>query len=397
MRFLKSILKSITKHKIIFIFLTLQFTICYFMIAKSYASYRIMNSKIDNVNKYIDVKSTYLFRFKNTSASLVYGGNDIKFFKECKNIDNISHIGTYNYRDPNASALKFGMLSINYDMLKIINAKLDEGRNLEPSDFKNSETEYSNVPIVIGSNLKSQYKIDDIITSQSPSFKGIKFQVVGSLKPNETFLGNNILSEKTINLDDSFMVPASFTIFQLANSYNNIFVQFKSNPKEGIEKLSAIAKPYKISFSIDSIKELIERQYEDDLVLFRNNLSISLFILIFSLFGISITMLMLVQSRKREFGIRIATGCTKSYIYKFILGEIFLVNIIGFVMGICAFSSTSGSTINHSMSQGFWGLFNYRIILTMIIGSFLLILLFSIGSAKSIYKMEPRELIKGRD
>ena len=397
MSFIKSIFKSIKKHKVIFIFLTLQFIICYFMIMRSYSTYKIMNSKVDNVNKYIHVKSTYFLVLKNERLKLVYSGEDIKFFKEAKTLQNIKAIGTYDYREPTKSALNYGMLSINYDMLKIINAKLSEGRNFEPSDFKDKETDYSIVPILIGDKMKAQYKIGDTILSEAPSFKDTKFQVIGILKPNQSFLGNQILNEKPINLDSSFIVPATFNIGQQTNSYGNVFVQISSNDKKVINNLEDLGKKYKIYFDINNIKELIELQYQDDLTIFRNYLPICIFVLIFSLFGVSVTMIMLVKSRKREFGIRIATGCTKSYIYKFILGEIFIVDILSFLASILIFKGSDGIVINTCMADGFFGLFNYKIILAMLIGSFLLILLFSIGSARSIYKMEPRELIKGRD
>ncbi len=396
MSFMKTIFKSIFKNKVILFFLVLQFTLCYFISMRSYSTYKIMNSQVDNANKYVDVKSTYLMKQKDGPAAFL-DGSFPKFLKNAESLSGVKSIGAYCVRELKNTSSPCNIICINYHMLDFLKLQIDHGRCFNPEDFKNSEKDYSTVPIVIGYNLKSKYKVNDTIKSEDLGVEGCNFQVIGTLKNNQKFLGMNILNEKLVNLDDSFIVPANFNMSEFMNSYSNLLIRVDPHEKSIAKNIKLLGKQYNVSFNIDNVKSLAENQYEQDLVLFKNYLLIATFLLVFSLFGVAVTMIMFVESRKREFGIRLAGGSTKSYIYRLILGEIFTMNILGFVIGMFLFKLSEGSLINLFVSGGFIGIFNFKVICIILLISFILIFLFSLESARRIYKLEPRELIKGCD
>lgn len=396
MSFIKTIFKSIFKNKVVLFCLILQFTLCYFISMRSYSTYKIMNSQVDNINKYIDIKSTYLMK-QNDGPSTFFDGSFPKFLKNAESLKGVKSIGAYYVKELKSTSSPSNMVCINYHMLDFLKLQFDDGRCFNPEDFKDSEKDYSTVPIIIGYNLKSKYKINDTIRSEGLGVEKCNFQVIGTLKSDQTFLGTHILNEKLVNLDNSFIVPANFSMSQFMNSYSNLFISVDPHEKSIAKNIKLLGKQYNVSFHIDNVNDLVDRQYEQDLVLFKNYLLIATFLLVFSLFGVAVTMIMFVESRKREFGIRLAGGSTKSYIYRLILGEIFTMNILGFLIGMFLFKLSEGSLINLFVSGGFIGIFNFKVICIILLISFILIFLFSLESARRIYKLEPRELIKGCD
>lgn len=397
MKLLKTILKCLSKQKLILFFLALQFGLCYFVTMKSYTTYKVMNSQFDKANKILDITSTYLLR-SNSSSEDVMNGTFIKLISDISKIHGVKAVGNYNYTEKNKSPLEAETLSINFGMLNFLKLQLSEGRNFSPSDFKDT-SDYKTVPTIIGSNLSSTYKLGDIIECPpSPNqLDNSKFEVVGILKSGQEFFKNNMIEEGPLNLNDVLIFPVNCDFAQIVNSYFHTICSIPSDTLDVTKKIFNKSKEYNIILDVSSIKNLITSKYEESLTILRGYLVINISMIVFSLFGIVVTMIMLVESRKREFGIRLATGASKSYLYNLILGEMLVTDVIGFIFGLLIYRLEGGITIEYSLSQSFFEFYNFKIIGTMIGISLALIVLFSLNVIVRIYKMEPRELIKGRD
>lgn len=364
---------------------------------KSYTTYKVMNSQFDKANRYLDINSTYLIK-SNSSLDDVMSGALPRLISDIGKIDGINAIGNYHYTEKNKSPLGYETLTINFGMLDFLKLQLSDGRNFSPSDFK-GVSDYKTVPTIIGSSLSSIYKLGDIITCpRSPNqLDNSKFEVVGILKSGQEFFKNDMLGEGPLNLNDVLIFPVNCDFAETVNSYFNNLCSIPSNTSEATEKIFDVSKNHNMMLNVSSIKDLITSKYEEDLTLLRGYLVINISMIIFSLFGIVVTMIMLVESRKREFGIRLATGATKSYLYSLILGEMLVTDVIGFIFGLLIYRLEGGRIIEYSLSQGFFEFYNFKVIGTMIGISLALIILFSLNVIVRIYKMEPRELIKGRD
>ncbi len=355
-----------------------------------------MNSKVDRINKYLDVNSSYILQSLDAPDSILNGSFQ-KFLGDMEKIDGISNLCRYKYNDIGNSIFNKELLSINYNMMDLLKLKIHSGRTFNEADFSNIKT-CEKVPIIIGSNLNNIYKVGDIIKTNPDKSDKYQFQVIGVLDPNQEFFKEDILSEGLLNLDDSIILPADFDYVQEVNSYNKILFTTSSNSEEVLSAIKTMSvKHNNIRLSISNIKTLVEAQYKTELKLFKGYLIINISMVVFSLFGIVLTMIMLCESRKREFGIRLAAGCTKSYLYKFILGEMMAIDALGFVIALSVYKIYDQSIIKSTMSMSFFQMYTFKIIGTMVGISIALIMIFSLDVVRRLYKMEPRELIKGRD
>lgn len=361
---------------------------------KSYTTYKIMNNRLDKISMYLDINKTYLL-MPNANMNTVMNGSFEKVFNKLDQIKGIKYVGSYHYVEESNSIFNKDMLSINYGMLNFLNLKINYGRNFNKDDFKYSYS--GKIPIIIGDNLSNIYALGENIYINNSKTDNSNFQVIGILKEDQKFFKNDILNAGLVDLSNVILIPSNFDFAASLNTYGRNLLYIPNGSEVIISEIDSLFKEYKIPFSISLIKNSVENQYKDDLNILNGYLIINFSMIIFSLFGIVVTMIMLVESRKREFGIRLATGATKSYLYSLILGEMLVTDVIGFIFGLLIYRLEGGSTIEYSLSQSFFEFYNFKVIGAMIGISLALIILFSLNVIVRIYKMEPRELIKGRD
>ena len=396
LNFIKAAFKSIMKKKLIFIFLTLQFSLCYFITMKSYSTYKIMNSQVDLINRCMDVNKTYLLKTSNIPDAALDGSLK-KFLNKVEMVNGVhGAVANYHYTSKDVSPFKQDMLSINSGTLNSFKLNIHSGRNLASEDFKDTSN-YTNVPILIGSNLSQIYRLGDIIKCPPDKMDNSTFEVVGILQANQIFLKNNPISEGPLNLDNCIIMPTNCDLSEIVNSYWNNFVYIPSKSRDTIAEIMKLSGDSNITIDISPIKDLVEAQYEEELTSLRKYLMINVAMVLFSLFGIAVTMIMLVQCRRRELGIRLCAGGTKTYLYLLILLEMILMDVLGYFIGMVIYRYKEGKIIEVSLSQSFFQFYNFKVIGTMVGISIALIMIFSLDVVRRLYKVEPRQLIKGHD
>lgn len=392
MRFLRTVLKGIRKKKIITIFLLFQFIACYYISLKTYTNYKMMNVEKERVEKVFDLDLTYSIDKNKPNDEDMENVGFQKFLDEIKKIEGVVSIGSYTF-DKDREPFKIPCFYINYDMMYTMNLKVQEGELLDETDFKDN---YSEFPVLMGEDLVREYNVK---VGDTVNVNGNKVQIKGILKQGQEFFIERFETSPLISMDKTMVSPRNVDVCTKSNSYNNNFLIIKSNEiKKDIEKRvdqMSKEKDYPVSFT--DIREYMNREYTDKYKRFKSYLRIDIAIIIFALLGVAVTLIMIVNSRKKEFGVRIAVGATKSYLCFMILTEVFILSIVGLFIGLIGEINSDLIFINRIIGQSIFQFFNLKVIGTVILISVVLIGIFSLSAVRQLFKMEPRELIKGRD
>lgn len=361
MTYIKIIFKSLFKRKISSLFIIIQLTITIVMLLSSFIMLNSTNYLQDQVKeKGLDLNKTMKLNIYNPTFTDTFkenynqledyinsipeitnfGGFDLtnSIFEELETNDKYIALrknvikGTFKEQYPTSSE----MLLIDKGIYNLLNLKITDGRELREDDFFKDEQKIT--PLLAGENYKNVLKIGEILTIQDTNSK---YEIVGFIDKNSSWFNEqDYISNMLINLDDKFIIPynnsekistkdilsKSNAIFYVINNedkinYINNIIETKAN------SLNLRVKSNSISEELFNFKKSV-----NDIVY--TNLFLSIFLIVLSCLGISTVMISSILNRKKEFGIRIATGASINYIRKLIIGEVSFLAIISSVISI---------------------------------------------------------------
>lgn len=341
-------------------------------------------------NKLFNIKSTYLLRVKSTAAldEGILPGRE-KVDKEiCDRIykmkDNKNVVDVYSYlNNPlvfedimNNSKDKYLNLMprtmrrficnivIDKEMYKRYPIEVTSGRALELKDFdKDYKTE--NIPILLGSDYEGKFKLgekftEDTAVDRDSSGRNIvekvTFEVVGFYKDNSviTFFDKEKLFQ-AVNFSNSIVVIPQVRdcmdySSESAMSDVGVFVELGNNYdikllETSIKEIIKEADPqnkYKLETSTVSLKEDMGN-IDDNL---QNNINTKLLLgsilTMLSVIGITTSILGEIRGKRREFGVRIASGASIRELCKEIVYEIMIMIGISIVLANIYLMYSSG-------------------------------------------------------
>lgn len=310
--------------------------------------YRVKGQYIENEDT-IGVDFEELKAFVNAQENAVYGAYDVvgtSFDELADNSEFISlnqkaYKGTGREAFPEAAEVVF----VDTEILQMVNFYLTE------NDFLQIEKDGElYTPLFAGKDFAGILSVGDTLTM---SECGEKYIVSGFLYDKKWFNNSDPITMPPISLDHRFFAPFSELEKQLSeNRYNMIMHStvgkiFMNCSEDIAEEFSSLAMDKGIKFDVASISDFT-KEWED---INHKNLRASFFltvtVLICSAISMISTLCVTVLLRKREYGVRIAFGSTKSRIVSLLCLEILLLNLIaGGIAFIFGYLNYAGEIIS---------------------------------------------------
>lgn len=223
-------------------------------------------------------------------------------------------------------------LDVENGIENLIKLNIVKGRNLNDEDFKWYE-KGNTVPVLGGYGLY-RYGLIDIGDKLKDKYENIEYEIVGIIDEDDKwFFGNDISNREMRHLKDTLILPINSK-----ESYNDEFyvptmhyfgeISGNKSSEEVIKELEKISKKHNVQIGFETLKRSIERGKEVVENEFKYYLIFSILFLIGTTFGITVMIVLLLNSRKHNIGVRIAVGASFKDIKRMISGEILFVNIL---------------------------------------------------------------------
>lgn len=259
-------------------------------------------------------------------------------------------------------------LVIDENFFQKYSFRAENGRTFEKDDFyKDYKTE--NIPIMLGSDYEKDCKVGQTFDVKYKDYlddgkekNDFKFEVVGFIEDYSlvTFLDkedeifNNIRYSNSIvvipNIDGIFKYSkavslADVGVFIELNNNEDIS-QFEENLKDIIKKVDP-ENNYKFTYSIVDLRNKIKNQND----FLKNDINVTLYLgitlAILSIIGITTTILGNLKQRKKEFGIKIASGATISVLCKELVYQTLIIVLSSAIIAnICLYCKIEDYSIN---------------------------------------------------
>ncbi|MSS43280.1 ABC transporter permease [Anaerosalibacter bizertensis] len=222
-------------------------------------------------------------------------------------------------------------LGIENGIENLIKLNIVKGRNLNDEDFKWYE-KGNTVPALGGYGLY-RYGLIDIGDKLKDKYENIEYEIVGIIDEDDKwFFDNDMSNSEMRHLKDTLIFPINSkesygTVYVPTMHYFGAISGNKSS-EEAIAELEKISKKHNIQIGFETLKRSIERGKEVVENEFKYYLIFSILFLIGTTFGITVMIVLLLNSRKHDIGVRIAVGASFKDIKRMISGEILFVNIL---------------------------------------------------------------------
>lgn len=369
---LKIIFKNIMQKKLANFFIVVQLTLTFVLIMQGVTSVldvHFMQNKITSIIKYDHQKTIQLF-VNNINRSKEFYTNYSKFISEIKQMREIKNIGSFhsdgivfdqlknkdfienkktiffksNKIDKYENSPVLNALYIQSAMVHILKPSIWKGRYFEDKDFEQKEE----IPIVVGYDYRDVFQVGQklTVTGGPPGVEG-KYRVIGILdKDSYWFNQSNVLESKTEEVSAYCILPlpqklAEVNDFALTlNSKTLYIVEPTADIEELRKNVEVVSKKYGLSIRQLTIKEFTDRKKAEIMDAEIVRLFTSLIMIILSMSGMISVSISTLISKKREIGIRLSFGTSKTSIISIFAGELLALISISFVLSLYLFNSS---------------------------------------------------------
>ena len=372
----KDIKRAIFKKKFIYLLLCIQFCISITSALVGYAAWERHNKyKIIN-NSFTKLSDTYEFTISNDDIyNLTKSGE--KILKEIKAETNYI-LGTYKVEEKAESGpyIKedryFTVISISSEFDKIYKLNLSEGKG----NFEEGKKQ-----VIAGYNLKEKYKLRDKVKVTS---QGDEYEIIGFLANDSVFIENKSFNDTLVIKD-----------YNLYNVFGHMYIQTKDEYKTVKNKIIKVTEKYG-TLQFNKVDRLLFKEDLQAKEALRDNLILSIGIIIFSFSMFLCSLIIIINQSKRDFGIRIAYGAKKINLYCYIIGQVIFVYLVSMIlMCIPYFIATKNCANNMGMSFSDYFNIKYFGVINLVIIS--LIFVISIPVMIKIHNLTPADLIRNKE
>ena len=252
--------------------------------------------------------------------------------------------------------------SVNLKTLCEFDIDAAEGR-LFNEDEMDYDFSTNRIPILLGNNLKDNYKIGDLIEGEY-FLKPVQYYVIGILKPNSIVIKTNVQEQDDGDfyyeyLDYSYVTPLVNYLEapwdKEERFFQRILYQMKLNATIAMPsdftagelkgKMDTLAAKYDMySFNViwvsDQKLNLLKLVSSESMNLM---VTIAVLLLVFSVMGLWANINVKMNRSRGDYGIHILTGATKRKIGLYIVTEnliiLFVVHIVAFLITKALFST----------------------------------------------------------
>jgi putative ABC transport system permease protein len=320
--------------------------------------------------------------------------NDLAENEDYINLNKKIYKNTFREENPGISEI-FYTDEICYNILDI---EIYEGRSLNKDDFNTDNVE--EIPILAGYKYKDIIKLGTVLTVGDQKEK---FKVVGIMKPNNKwFSDDDYIRLPLEDIDSRFIIPFTPTqkndlMSTLCMLHKMFFVLDSSDDFLTLsEQIERKALDLGLKVSCVTMAQELQEYKNEKLETFKINIFISIFFMIAALSGTTAVILSSIIQRKREFGIRLATGASINSLKIIIVGEIMLITIISAIVAF-AISYLNNYTSISLYKEIVFDLFKDEVLLFILASIIIMTFASSILPIIKINRLQPRELIGGRE
>lgn len=425
---LKLIIKSLFRRKVVNLLIIIQLSITIILLINTIIQIRTSLYQQNEIKKYLnlDIDRTIHLEISNINQSEQFiinyneleeyinglshvkgfGGYDIinTHFNELEDDSKFIALrnelvkGTFKAQWPSAIELvKVDKGTYNLSSIKVI-----KGTNFSESSFnKNEEI----LPMLAGSDYINILNINQILTDH---MTGAKYKIIGFMNENSRwFSDQSYIGDMLVNLDDKFICPFpkvdKTNINAIRAKAGVLFYEIDdiNNLNETSALITNKASMLNLKITNNSIRNDIKEYNSNFKNIFYLNLILGLFIGIVSILGIAIITLSSIIVKKREIGIRMMTGSSIFNITILVIGEIFTLIFISTIISISFIIYNKAKLIKTSKFNDVLLNPMNNITPKIIVFSVLIIIILtgviSIIPILQIKRLQPRDLIEGKD
>lgn len=343
MKYLKYVYEDIKNNVIIYMLFMVEISLAFIIF---YNSIEMIDIQIKNQKKIekINNNSSYILEdtmqiekidnlLNNDNNNEIY--NNYRKIFEYINNKKLDRYVCYGYDDlEKESGLNKSILYVSENFFDIFNIKNISGRKFDNMDY--TYTSKEKVPIIIGYNLKSRYKVGDELEFYDVNYNKSVGEIVGILKPGSYFEKISFISYEYM-LDNVILVPYNEAQFidndsaALLYSILTSEIFMTDNKNEMDQLIDYTNKLVNCKFKYVQTRKKTKESIEIIKNKIKDKINIFLIITFFALVALISSIEIMIKRNIKEYFIHILCGAYKLDIVYRIFFQVLIVIICSFI------------------------------------------------------------------
>lgn len=228
-------------------------------------------------------------------------------------------------------------LMCSREVLEMVHISADQSEMEQLADYKGGET----VPVLVSSDLAEDYEVGEeypFPDDTMPQFASYRMRIAGMMEEGAGLCmgGSSDLSSSIKTAEHTIVGPEIFAFDpDYAYEYNLVCLTAEGTDQEEL-KTEFSKRGWDVG--IQSVREEIQKYFEREKTVMFGAIGFSAILLVLSAVGCVGTLLSMVLSRKKEFGIYFSLGMKKRDLAVMVLGEVSVIFMASYLGALCAFA-----------------------------------------------------------
>lgn len=228
-------------------------------------------------------------------------------------------------------------LMCSREVLEMVHISADQSEMELLADYKGGDT----VPVLVSSDLAEDYEVGEeypFPDDTMPQFASCRMRIAGVMEEGAGLCmgGSSDLSSSIKMAERTIVGPEIFAFDpDYAYEYNLVCLAAEGTDREEL-KTEFSKRGWDVG--IQSVREEIQKYFEREKTVMFGAIGFSAILLVLSAVGCVGTLLSMVLSRKKEFGIYFSLGMKKRDLAVMVLGEVSVIFLASYLGALCAFT-----------------------------------------------------------
>lgn len=228
-------------------------------------------------------------------------------------------------------------LMCSREVLEMVHISADQSEMELLADYKGGDT----VPVLVSSDLAEDYEVGEeypFPDDTMPQFASCRMRIAGVMEEGAGLCmgGSSDLSSSIKTAERTIVGPEIFAFDpDYAYEYNLVCLATEGTDREEL-KTEFSKRGWDVG--IQSVREEIQKYFEREKTVMFGAIGFSAILLVLSAVGCVGTLLSMVLSRKKEFGIYFSLGMKKRDLAVMVLGEVSVIFLASYLGALCAFA-----------------------------------------------------------
>lgn len=228
-------------------------------------------------------------------------------------------------------------LMCSREVLEMVHISADQSEMELLADYKGGDT----VPVLVSSDLAEDYEVGEeypFPDDTMPQFASYRMRIAGIMEEGAGLCmgGSSDLSSSIKTAERTIVGPEVFAFDpDYAYEYNLVCLATEGTDREEL-KTEFSKRGWDVG--IQSVREEIQKYFEREKTVMFGAIGFSAILLVLSAVGCVGTLLSMVLSRKKEFGIYFSLGMKKRDLAVMVLGEVSVIFLASYLGALCAFA-----------------------------------------------------------